>query len=719
MSAAPRRWFRRQRTPLVLQTELAECGLACLVMVAGHHGARLDLAAARAIVSVSARGSTLLDLKRAATALGLEPRAWRLEPPALAQVRLPCVLHWNFDHFVVLERLEPHGATILDPGAGVRRIDHETLSRYFTGVVLELAPTARLLEHARRPLSFRMLGDALRRYRGGLAHLLGLTLLLQGLALLGPLQMQWLVDDLAGTSDRGWINALALGFGMIVLLQGGVTTLRGWLISTLGTSLRLRLFSDLVAHLYRLPWSWFSRRQLGDVMSRLQSVETLQRTLGTDAIEAVVDAVMLLLALIMMSRLAGWLVLLPASAAVMAAALRVATDRPLRMASEETLVRGARRATHVMETVRGMQTVKLHGQEHPRAATAAHLAAEEAEGMLRHDRLRLQAHVAQDILFGLESVATLTLAMHLLLPAAGTPPALTLGSLFAFVAYKLQFLARFGVVADRLVEFRLLGVHLHRMADITQTTPEPVDVPGEHAPWPSNGSLALRALRYRYGSGEPAVVDGADLDVRDGECVAIVGASGCGKSTLLKVMLGLLPAESGQVLVGDVDVATMRPAQRRSLFGTVMQDDMPFAGTIAQNIACFAPNPDPARVEECARMAHLHDDVAAMPMGYHTLVGDMGSVMSGGQRQRLLLARALYHRPRILLLDEATSHLDTLTERAVNAALRTLPITRIIVAHRPETIASADRVVALAGGRLHARESARPTDTLRLASSSG
>jgi ATP-binding cassette subfamily B protein RaxB len=207
-------------------------------------------------------------------------------------------------------------------------------------------------------------------------------------------------------------------------------------------------------------------------------------------------------------------------------------------------------------------------------------------------------------------------------------------------------------------------------------------------------------MRFRYADGEPWVIDGLSLTIEPGESVAIAGPSGCGKTTLLKLMLGTLEAQAGEVRVGGWPLARLGTRAWRDMIGTVMQDDQLFAGSIIDNISFFDAAPDQAWVEECARLAAVHEEIEAMPMGFHTLIGDMGTSVSGGQKQRILLARALYKRPRILFLDEATSALDVDRERLVNQAVRQLHLTRVIVAHRPETIATASRVIVLNEGRV-------------------
>ena len=272
--------------------------------------------------------------------------------------------------------------------------------------------------------------------------------------------------------------------------------------------------------------------------------------------------------------------------------------------------------------------------------------------------------------------------------------------LLAFVAYRAAFSSRVGALVDRWIQFRMLDLHRSRLADIAL---EPREDAAEGLPSPGAGgdsTVEAVGVSFRYGDDEPWVLQDVHLRIDAGDCVAITGASGCGKTTLLKILMGLLPPTAGEVRFGGVPVARMGVQDYRCRVAAVLQDDQLLAGSIEANIAFFEPGPDRSRVEACARLAAIHDEIAAMPMGYETLVGDMGSSLSGGQKQRVLLARALYKQPAVLFLDEATSHLDVHRESLINESVRRLPLTRVVVAHRPQTIASADRVVVLEGGAI-------------------
>jgi ATP-binding cassette subfamily B protein RaxB len=688
------RFLSRPRLPLFLQTEAAECGLACVGMVASFHGHRIDLAGMRRRFTVSLKGATLSYLMQVAGALGLAPRPLRLELEELVHLRCPCILHWDLNHFVVLRSADARGATVHDPAFGVRRLSLEDVSRHFTGIALELAPTAefRPLEDRRR-VRLRDLMGPVQGLRRSLAQVLLLAIALQAIALVTPFYMQWVVDGAVVSADRDLLTVLGLGFLLVLLVQVSVSVLRSWVVLYLGTTLNLQWLASVFSHLLRLPVGYFEKRHLGDIVSRFGAVGAIQRTLTTSFVEAVIDGLMAIATLAMMAAYSLALTAVAVATVCAYGALRLAFYDPLRRATEEHIVHAAKQQSHFLETVRGVQSIKLFGRQEERRSRWLNLVVDAVNRDLAGQRLTLGFRSANSLLFGVERIAVVWIGALLVLESA-----FSVGMLFAFVAYKEQFSSRVAALVDKLVDLRMLGLQAERLADIVLTPPEPASDPC--APEGIEASLEVRDLSFRYSDAEPFVLRNCSFRIEAGESVAIVGPSGGGKTTLLKLLLGLLAPTDGKVLAGGIDIEKLGIDHYRRLVGTVMQDDQLFAGSIADNIGFFDPAPSQEAIERCARIAAVHEDIVAMPMGYNTLIGDMGAALSGGQRQRILLARALYKQPRILFLDEATSALDIQKERAVSEAVRSLNLTRILIAHRPETIATADRVVVLQGGKV-------------------
>ena len=701
------------RLPMTLQSQAAECGLACLAMVAGYHGHGSDLSDLRRRISVSLKGVNLQQLIAMADQLGFVSRPVRLDLDELRLLKTPAILHWDLNHFVVLRSATTDGIVVHDPAVGVRRLPLATVSRHFTGVALELTPAAGF-EPAQPPSRVR-LGSLLGRLVGmrrSLAQLFMLALAIEVFTVASPFFLIWVVDQALVTADRNLLTVLALGFALLLLLRVVVSAMRGWMLITLSASLRVQGPSNLFTHLLKLPAAYFETRHLGDVMSRFDSQEVILQAVTVDVVEAVLDGLLAVITLTIMFVFAPGLAALVAGGALAYGVLRWASYAPLRDVTSEALVWAARRDSHFLETLRGIEAIKLFNGQDGRRSRWLNLVAETVNRQLQAQKLRLVFRIGNAALVGSLAIGVVWLAAQRVLDNA-----MTVGMLIAFLAYKDQFLGRVSNLIDRAVDLTMLRLHAERLADIALTQPEPRSaMPSEfdqaHAPV----SIEARRLRFRYSDGEPWVLDRVDFRIVAGETVAIVGASGCGKTTLLKLLASLLVPTDGELLVDGEPLAKLGLARWRAMIGVVMQDDQLFAGSVADNICFFAEVPDLQRIEDSARSAALHDELMAMPMGYATLIGDMGTVLSGGQKQRLLIARALYRRPAVLLLDEATSHLDIANERAVSLAIRATQVTRIIIAHRAETIQSADRVIHLdkLGGRSAAAMPAPPFRAVEL-----
>lgn len=681
---------------VIQQAQAAECGLACLAMVADHHGHRTDLRELRQRFPLSLKGASLTQLVAIAQALGLQARALRLELADISKLRTPCLLHWDLNHFVVLVKTGRRRILLADPAVGERRLTLDDVSRHFTGVALELEPGAQFQARPAQPaVALSQLTGPIRGLWRSLGQVLLLSVALQVFVLLAPFYLQWVVDQALVSGDRALLAVLGLGFGLALLLQVGIGLLRGWAVVFLASRLGLQWMGNVFAHAMRLPMAFFETRHLGDVVSRMGAVQAIQRTLTTSFVEAVVDGMMAMATLAMMLVYSSRLALVTLVAVGLYLGLRALAFRAVRSATEKQLLASALQQSHLLESLRGMQSVKVAGQEPHREASYRNLMVDTVNHELRLARLGLGFSTASQAVFGAERIAVVWMGAWLAMESV-----LSVGMLIAYLAYKDQFAARVSGLIDKWIEFRMLRLHGERLGDIVLAPPEEGLSMLAEWPEPASSSIDVSGLGFRYADGEPWVLKDCSFSVGQGESVAIVGASGCGKTTLVKLLLGLLPATEGDVHVGGQDIRQLGLRSYRAMIGAVMQDDQLFAGSVAENIAFGDVELDVVRIEAAARLAAVHDEIAAMPMGYHSLIGDMGTTLSGGQKQRVILARALYRKPRILFLDEATSHLDLERERIVNQAVKRLKLTKVIIAHRPETIASADRVLVMQGGRI-------------------
>ena len=684
--------------PVILQTEASECGLACLAMVANYLGVRTDLPSLRLRFALSRKGANFEGMVRVAAAIGLDSRPLKLDMHNLPELQLPCILHWDMNHFVVLKSVSARRIVVHDPAIGVRTFTHDEFAPHFTGIAMELSPAAGFAPHSERvEFTLRGLMGRISGLKRGLGQILALALALEVVVIALPFYLQWVVDQALLAADRELLGVLALGFGLLVALQAGMGAVRGWWVATLSARLNFQWLGNVFGHLMRLPLEFFEKRHVGHIVSVFGSVTVIQKTLTTSVVQALVDGLMVLGTLAMMGVYSAALLGVSLVAMALYALLRWSVFRALRDASAEEIIHAAKQQTHFLESASGVQSVRLFGRGAQRRAGWMNMLADQFNAGLRVQRVHVTHETAQTLLFGLERVVVVWLAARMVLDGR-----FTVGMLFAYMAYKELFATRVGALIDTASELAMLRLHGERVADIALAEPEAGEAPSpiEVDLGRREARIELRGVRYRYSPTEPWVLDGVDLVVEAGRSLALTGPSGCGKTTLVKVMLGLLPPTEGEVLFDGTPVHRLGLAHYRALVGTVMQEDRLFSGSLADNICFFDAEPDMARIEDCARMAAVDAEIREMPMGYHTLVGDVGIGISGGQKQRVLLARALYRQPRILVLDEATSHLDLRNERSVNEAVHQMALTRVIVAHRPETIAMADRIVEMAGGRI-------------------
>lgn len=685
-----------RRLPVLQAAEAAECGLVCMTMVARYFGHDVDLNALRRRFGMSMSGSTLRGLMQIADSLGFSTRAIRLEVSDLASLPTPAVLHWNLNHFVVLKSASRTRITVHDPARGERSYTMEEASKRFTGVALEIAPSAEFRPIVERtPMKLTSLWSRVRGFGAAFAQVLALSFALQVIALALPFQLQLVIDEGILSSDANLLVTIAAGFGLLMVIQFAVEALRSWSILVFGQTASFQIIGNVVRHLMRLPSDWFEKRHVGDVMSRIGSTTAIQEMLTRGVITVVIDGVMSLLLLTMM------LVYSPTLTAVALAAMAInfcvtaALFPALRDRTAENLVRRAQEQSHLMESVRAATTIKIMGREAEREGSWRNIFAGTINTAVSVGKYEIFRTGLQALVTNLQFVLIVYIGARTILAGEG----LSIGMLFAFISFQATFSERSNALINQFLQFRFLGVHLERLSDIVSAD---ADAPAHRqiAVGGVRGGLGLQNVSFRYGTADRLVLKDVTLDVAPGEFLAITGPSGGGKSTILKLLLGLRQPISGKVMVdGEVQPADGWRGWREHV-GVVTQDDRLLSGSIADNIAFFDPDPDQAKVERVARAAHIHDDIVRMPMQYMSLVGDMGSALSGGQRQRLLFARALYREPKVLILDEGTANLDLDTERLISDLIAGMPITRIVVAHRPALLERADRVVTLIDGCL-------------------
>ena len=681
----------KKNVPVILQSEASECGLACLAMIFNYYGYKVDLLTLRKKFRISLKGLTLKNLIQISTNMNMVSRPVKVGLGNIHQLKIPCILHWDMNHFVILTNVTNTKITIIDPEIGKNILRITEFSKKFTGIALELWPQENF-EKKKENQEIHIF-KSLRKIQG-LWTILGqifiLAFTLEILSLIAPLFTQWVLDNVLVSADKSLLITLTIGFGILMFIQNIIVYLRSWVMIYMGTTLNIQWRANLFAHILKLPVHFFETRHLGDIISRFKSIDTIQKTLTVTFLEALLDGLMTFFTLALMLKYSPKLALVSIIAMLLYVVARKALYEPLKKLTEEKIIYESKQNSHFIETMRGIKTIKLFKKSDERQTFWLSLLVDEVNYDIKIQKLNISFKLMNGILFGLENIIVIWLGANLVLDGN-----FSVGVLVAFIAYKVQFSTRVISLIDKYYEVKMLKLHGDRISDIVLAEPENVHSQSNFFNIDFKPSIQVKNISYRYTQFEPLILDNVNFEIHEGESVAIVGPTGSGKSTLLNLLLGTLSPTDGEICIGNYSLKTIGIDNLRDMIATVLQDDVLFAGSISDNICFFDANVDLEWVAECASMACIHDEINAMPMGYYTLVGDMGTVLSGGQKQRILLARALYKKPKILLMDEATSNLDVIKESEVNHNIKALNITRVIIAHRPETIASADRVINL------------------------
>jgi ATP-binding cassette, subfamily B, bacterial CvaB/MchF/RaxB len=681
-----------RRVPLILQTEAAECGLACIAMVAGWHGHHVDLFTLRSRGGISSRGATLSTLYTVAGEVGLAGRALSLELEELSDLRLPCILHWSFSHFVVLVSLSGDRAVIHDPARGRLSVSRKTLSENFTGAALELWPGrgfSRQNKQTRvRPAE---LMSGIRGFGTALVKIFCLSAMIESISLLLPVGTQIALDHVVPASDRGLLELVCLSLGALILLQTGLNLIRAWTVMVTDTLTDVQWKEGLLRHLLGLPLPWFAQRRTGDIQSRFGSLDVLRDTFVHDITGCVIDGIMLLGSCVLLAGYGGPLLWGVVTCFVLIAiTMRVVTFPRYRQLTEEQLIKNAAAGSHFTESLWGIATLRAQGLTSQRHRNWLTLEVDAANAAVSRRRFDILFSTVSGLTNALDNVVILWLGI-----GAVMTHQLSLGAFVAFGVFREIFTSRALSLTDMFLRLGMLCLHGERIADIAHTESEPAAPVADLNPVGVAIALEAKGLMFRHDTQSPAIFRGLNITVAAGESVAITGPSGCGKTTLMKVLSGLIPPGEGCVLAGGRDIHSAGVNNYRRAVACILQEDRLFAGSLRENMTGFSDSPDEAWLHTCARLGHIHDDIMALPMGYDTLTGELGEGLSGGQRQRIFIVRALYRRPAILFMDEATSHLDEHNEALINEAISGLSITRVIIAHRSSTIASANRTIHL------------------------
>lgn len=676
--------------PLILQDEHSECGLACLAMVATYHGFEADLQYMRRNYPISNMGMDLRQLMEIADQINLSARALKVDLKSLSKINLPAIIHWKMEHFVVLHKVTRKGLVIHDPSLGKAILSFDDASKYFTGIVVELSPNDKFYRiKEKKTIGFTDLWSNTLGLKSSLFQIFVFSVALQILNIISPLYIQMVVDESIAPGNIRFLYAVFLGFSLLLLVQVATSVVRDYVILKVSSNLNMQVTTNLFSHLISLSLKYFENRAIGDVISRFNSLNEIRDVLSRSLIVAIVDGLVALVGIILMFLYSAQLTLLVLGFLSVYALYHFVTQTNYKMSLEKKLIHKSRQDSTFIENLRAIQLIKLHQLEPLRKGQWQNGLAGLVNSEIKLSQWDIASGSIRNFLFNFENIVVVCFGALAVINSS-----MTLGMLFAFLTYKSQFVSAVENLINNLRRIKMLDLHFDRLSDILRSPQEMNCISVAESTTEVSGRITVKELTFKYDGSDTAVFSNISFIVEPGETVAITGPSGCGKSTLVKILFGLLTPSSGVVLFDDLPIVT-QISRFRKVASAVMQDDHLLSGTIAENISCFESKFDMLKIVEAAKKAGIHETIHAMPMQYSTIVSDMGNNLSGGQKQKIVLARALYREPKILIMDEATSHLDLASESYVNQCIKNLNITRIIIAHRPETIASADRVIDL------------------------
>jgi len=702
-------WTGKNNLPLIRQTESAECGLACLTMIACWHGLQTDLKMLRERFSISTQGMTLQRLMQCASDIQLTSRAVRLEPEDLKSLTLPCILHWDMNHFVVLDKVRGNKIIIHDPNKGKCTLSLLDAGKHFTGIALEIIPTSKFLpRHEKKKIHLRNLVGKTPGLIPAMFKITVFALALEALALGAPLLNQMVIDEVLVAADKNLLSIIIIALLLISLTQLLLGLARQWASITLSVNFNMQWTARVFHHLVRLPLTWFEARSKGSISARFSAIDIIQQALTTQVLEGIIDVLVVITSLGMMILYSKEMTFIAIVVSVVYALLRALWYPHLKQCAEDTWDASTRESSHFLETLSGILSLKVNGVIAQREAAWLNLNVTRRNTQLKQSRQEMYYDIAHTLTTSLVTSVVLWKGAGEVLDGK-----FTVGMLIAYLSFQGSFSSSISNLTDKFFSWRMLSIYNERLADIVMNPAEghlqTVQEENNHENIVTSriveqvqelSLLSLDCVFYSHRGSNNQIISNLSLSLYPGEVVAITGRSGCGKSTLVKLIMGIHKPDRGEIRTFGITHSHPDYFQVRQQIGTVLQDDILFRGTIADNIIFYSEERNQELMKDCAKLALIDREIMAMPMGYQTLISEAGGGVSGGQKQRILLARALYKKPKFLLLDEATSHLDVESEITISQMLRHSGIPVLLIAHRPETLASADRILTMEEGTI-------------------
>lgn len=687
-----------KRFRLVEQAEEMDCGAACLAMLCRHYGIPMTLGKLRELANVTREGATLESLARVGESLGFTTRGVKCTYEALLGFELPFIAHWEGYHYIIVYGISKHHVWVADPGPGFRKLKRDEFEKGWTGTCLMFTPGSDMVQQAAARSPWVRFIGYIKPYKNILAHLFIATFVIQMLGVAPPVIIQHILDQVVVHQNISLLHVLIAGLIITNVFTQLTSLMRAFLSNFMIRNMDFAMMSGFLRHTMSLPLPFFLKRKTGDIFARFQENQTIRAFLTESTVTTVLNLLMVFIyfsiLFVYSVKMTTLLIILVIPILVLTAAV---TPR-LKAYAREAFQASTDAESTLMEIIGGAETVKGMGIERPMRMKWEKKYAKSLDVQYRAQKFSILVGFASQLFNATITISILWVGANLVLAQE-----LTIGQLIAFNALMGSVLAPLMGLVRLWNQVHEAGVAMERLGDVLDMEPE--EKPGEIASrvvLPDlHGDIRMEGVYFRYGGNEtPYVLENVNLSIGSGELVAIVGQSGSGKTTLAKMLVGFYMPTEGTISVDGYDLASVNKEYYRARIGYVMQSNLLFSGTIAENIASGDENPDMNRIIEVARLADAHGFIAGMPLGYEQVVGERGIGLSGGQLQRLCIARSLYHDPKLLIFDEATSALDTQSESNILSNMQDIlhGRTAVVIAHRLSTIMRADKILVLYNG---------------------
>lgn len=684
--------MRRRRVPFIQQMEYSECGLACLAMLLNYYRHHIDLNQLREEYPAPRGGYSLFNLVEIAHSKQLETEAFRSDAEDLRRLHLPAIIHWEGKHFILLEKVHAHSYTIIDPAKGRQRITENEFIQKFTGYIVTLKPSPSF--ETKKATSSSILLNYLKKYKWMLFNIFLFTLGLQAVMVSIPLFTKWFMDQVVSTTDTSFLSQTGLMLLLMLITYVLINGVRSIIIAFVQTRLDRTIMEDFMDTLLHLPFPFFDNRSNGDILFRANSNIYIRDILSTTLITLFIDLLLLITYSAMMVNFSLQLSLVLIGTSALLGLALFLNSKVVRKMVDSNIRDKIQVQSTVTEMVYNTLDIKVLGIE---------------DRLLSkwQKKYENQLHSTQKLNIWESIIQTFTSAIQVLLPLLilwlGAFMVLrgeiTMGTLLAFSSIAGSFISPVISISNNYTELVSLKSYFSRIQDVLKTKKEQEQVDKLIVPQQLKGKIEFRNVSFKYNRFNEEVIKNISFVIHPGKSVAIVGHSGSGKSTIAKLLLGLNKPTSGQILIDDIPIEQYNLVKLRALIGSVLQEAQLFNGTIKENIQMSVEASDD-EVIRAAQQACIYNEIMSTPLGFDTIVTESGANFSGGQRQRLLLARALVSVPKVLILDEATSSLDNISEMYIKKSISKQPCTKLIIAHRLDTIQDADKILLLHDGQI-------------------